>query len=238
MRAVNWPPPLAIAAPRIGQARPLGPNGRLSAIDKHAVHGPLWLDALGLRGDQQADRRVHGGVDKALHYFPAEHYRSLAAEDPGLRLAVGDFGENLSGLGLLEQDVCLGDVFALGPCRVQLSQGRQPCWKLNVRFARPDMARRVQDSGRVGWYFRVLQPGWLQAGDVLQLLARPWPDSQLARVLRALNQANVAADERLAVAALPGVPPRWRERLLAQAAHGHREDAARLDAPAGPHDAP
>ena len=126
MSTADWPPPLAIAAPRIGQARPLGPNGRLSAIDKHAVHGPLWLDVLGLRGDQQADRRVHGGVDKALHYFPAEHYRSLAAEDPGLRLAVGDFGENLSGLGLLEQDVCLGDVFALGRAGCSSARGGNP----------------------------------------------------------------------------------------------------------------
>ena len=89
----------------------------------------------------------------------------------------------------------------------------------------------------MGWYFRVLQPGWLQAGDMLQLLARPWPDNNWRRCYT-LNQANVAADERRAVAALPGVPPRWRERLLAQAAHGHREDAARLDVPAGRHDAP
>lgn len=225
MRAVNWPPPLAIAAPRIGQARPLGPNGRLSAIDKHAVHGPLWLDALGLRGDEQADRRVHGGVDKALHYFPAEHYRSLAAEDPGLRLAVGDFGENLSGLGLLEQDVCLGDVFALGPCRVQLSQGRQPCWKLNVRFGQPGMARWVEQSGCTGWYFRVLMPGWLQGGETLRLLERPQPQANLAQVMLALRGEPLPHETLAQLAALPELPVRWQQRLQARLAGVAPQDA-------------
>ena len=98
---------------RVGQTRPFGPLGHTSAIDKQAVTGPIYLDTLGLAGDQQADRRVHGGPDKALHYFPAEHYATLAVHWPALSWAVGAFGENLSGHGLSEADVCVGDVFSL-----------------------------------------------------------------------------------------------------------------------------
>ena len=210
---------------RVGQTRPFGPPGHTSAIDKQAVTGPIYLDTLGLAGDQQADRRVHGGPDKALHYFPAEHYATLAVHWPALSWAVGAFGENLSGHGLREADVCVGDVFSLGACQVQLSQGRQPCWKLNVRFGQPDMARWVEQSGCTGWYFRVLTPGWLQGGETLHLLARPQPQANLAQVMLALRGEPLSHETLVQRAALPGLPARWQQRLQARLAGAAQQDA-------------
>src|SRR5690606_15630671 len=152
--------------------------GSRSAIAKTPRSGPVRIGELGLDGDEQGDRRVHGGVDKAVHHYPFEHYARWRAELGPLPVlaAPGAFGENLSSAGLDESNVCLGDRYALGSVVLEVSQGRQPCWKLNDRFGVRDMARRVQDTGRTGWYYRVLQPGVARAGDTLQLLERPCPD--------------------------------------------------------------
>ena len=120
--------------------------------------------------------------------------------------AAGAFGENLSSLGLTEADVCLGDRLALGSAVVEVSQLRQPCWKLSDRFGLRDMARRVQDSGRTGWYYRVLQPGQLAAGDALTLLERPHPQWTLSRVQQVLYAREVDAEAIAAVLQLPLVP--------------------------------
>src|SRR3546814_4948632 len=106
-------------------------------------------------------------------------------DSPLLRVP-GAFGENISTRGLDEDNVCLGDRFELGTALLEVSQGRQPCWKLNDRFGVPDMVRRVQSSGRTGWYYRVLRPGTARAGDPPRLDSRPHPDWPLRRLNRLL----------------------------------------------------
>ena len=174
------------AAPVIGQVRavltgravPYTRPGTFSAIDKQSVSGPVAVGAESLAGDEQGDRRVHGGPDKAVHQYAQEHCAAWRAELGALAVldAPGAFGENLASTGMTERSVCLGDQVQVGSVLLEVSQGRQPCWKLNDRFGGlPGMARRVQGSGRTGWYYRVLQPGHLQAGDALVLVARPFP---------------------------------------------------------------
>ena len=145
--------------------------GSRSAIAKQPVPGPVAVGTEGLHGDEQGDRRVHGGPDKAIHHYPREHYAAWRGEIGAHPLldGPGAFGENISTTGLVEADLCLGDRLRLGTATVEVSQGRQPCWKLSDRFGVPDMARRVQDSGRSGWYYRVVEPGLVQAGDVTAL---------------------------------------------------------------------
>ena len=145
----------------VGDVRPLGPRGIPSGIAKLPVDRPLMLGALGLAGDSQGDTRHHGGAEKALHHYALDHYPAWVAEigQRDVLATAGAFGENLATSGLVESDVAVGDVFAIGSAVIEVSQGRQPCWKLNERFAQPDMARRVQASGRTGWYYRVLEPG-------------------------------------------------------------------------------
>src|SRR5690606_28558955 len=135
-----------------GRARAFGPQGQRSAIDKAPVDGPALVTVTGLVGDEQADRKHHGGPDKAVHAYAVAHYPAWIAELPAAAGALrpGGFGENLVVDGVTEADVCLGDRWRIGPVLLEVSQGRQPCWKLNVRFGQPDMARRVQTSGRTG----------------------------------------------------------------------------------------
>lgn len=190
--------------------------GSFSAIDKQPVHGPVAVHALGLDGDEQADTRHHGGPDKAVHVYAWSHYRWWQ-EAIGTREVLqgpGAFGENLSVEGLDERSVCLGDEWQIGSVRLAVSQGRQPCWKLNERFGVPDMARRVQDSGRSGWYLRVLQTGHLQAGDAIHLKARPHPDWPLERLAALIRERVTDPVALRPVLALP-LPPSWH-KLFAQ----------------------
>jgi len=187
--------------------------GRKSAIGKAPAPAPWRIEAEGLVGDRQADRRHHGGAEKALHHYPREHYEAWRAEFPELagEFVAPAFGENISTLGLTEESVCVGDVFALGGARLQASQGRQPCLTLNFRFGRRDMARRTQESMRCGWYYRVLETGEVRPGEGLRLIERPRPDWPLARLFALLYARPRAFDELAEMAALTELAPRWRD---------------------------
>lgn len=139
-----------------------------SAIAKQPVSGEQILGLEGFEGDGQADRKHHGGPDKAICVYPLEHY-PYWEERLGRVLPVAAFGENVTVSGLVEEDVCIGDTFALGETVVQVSQPRQPCHKLAKRYGVPEMALWVQKTGRTGFYFRVLQPGRIQVGPELTL---------------------------------------------------------------------
>lgn len=205
--------------PRVRQVL-VGRNAPLyavtSGIDKHPVAGPHPVGWLGLRGDQQGDTRAHGGVDKAVHAYPWAHYAAWRAQHPGQPLfeRPGAFGENLSLEGLDEEGVCIGDVWRIGSVRLLLTQGRQPCFRLNLRFQRRDMAAQVQQTLRTGWYFRVLEPGMVTAGDVPVLLQRPHPGYSVASLLALIRDRVVDAQRLAPVLDLP-LPPSWR-RLFAQ----------------------
>jgi len=141
-----------------------------TAIFKSPVEGPVEVGELGLAGDRQADLSVHGGPDKAVYAYPAEHYEYWKKELPGVELAWGNFGENLTTEGLLEADLRAGDRFQVGTATLMLTQPRQPCYKLQVRFNRADMVKRFLASGRSGFYFRVIEPGELRAGSTIRRL--------------------------------------------------------------------
>jgi len=211
---------------RVGKIQNFGPAGQPSAISKQAVSGRVEVSKLGLAGDEQADSLHHGGIDKALHHYPVEHYAAWARELPeqaGLFMA-GGFGENLSTLGLTEEKVCLGDVFQIGSAIIQVSQGRKPCWKLNHRFGVADMERRVQDSGRTGWYYRVLAEGRIAPDDDLTLIDRPQPDWTLARLIKVIYHAKPDRTALATLAGLSELAPSWREMAEKRLATGRTED--------------
>ncbi len=224
----------SIAGVRVGKCRPLGVSGVLSGIDKQPVSGPVLARDAGLDGDAQGDPRHHGGPDKALHAYPAAHYPAWTKELPerAARFRPGGFGENLVIDGATEGDLCLFDRFLLGGTEVEISQTRQPCWKLNLRFDLPDMARRVQESGRTGWYFRVIREGVITQGDRAELIARPHPDWSLARVWRLLYRDTLDRNALADFAVLPGLPDRWRRMAEKRLARTAVEDwTRRLDTP-------
>lgn len=181
---------------RIGRAVPFGPKGEPSTIAKLPA-GRVRITQLGLSGDEQADARHHGGPDKAVHHYPHEHYAAWRAEFPehAAHFVAGGFGENISTDGLTEDQACLGDIYRLGSATLQIAQGRKPCWKLNTQFGIDAMARRVHESGRTGWYYRVLEAGDAGPGDALVLLDRPlpaWTVRRLFGVLQCREPADLA----------------------------------------------
>ena len=212
----------------VGPAVPYTRPGSLSGIDKQPVTGAATVAALGLVGDQQGDLRVHGGPDKAVHAYAWAHYAAWRAELPpnALLAQPGAFGENLSIDGADEASVCLGDQWQVGGVLLEVSQGRQPCWKLNDRFGVPDMARRVQDTGRTGWYLRVLRPGRLGVGDALQLRARPHPAWPLARLLAVIRD-RVCEPALLRELLALQLTPSWRRLFEQRLAAGGAEDWTR-----------
>ena len=122
----------------------------------------------------------------------------------------GAFGENLSTSGWTEANVCIGDIVRFGSALLQVSQGRQPCWKLNRRFSRKDMAALVQSSGRAGWYYRVLEPGVAEPGDLLRLVERPCPEWSLERLYLVLYRNTGDRDGLAGMAALAELAENWR----------------------------
>ncbi|WJH37152.1 MOSC domain-containing protein [Paenibacillus sp. CC-CFT747] len=142
-----------------------------TGINKEAVHGPLFLNELNLEGDGQGDLKHHGGPDKAVCVYPYEHY-AYWEKELNRKLAYGAFGENVTASGLTESDVCLGDTYRLGRALVQVSQPRQPCFKLARKHDVPDLAQRVQLTGLTGYYFRVLEKGEVSPGDAIRLVDR------------------------------------------------------------------
>lgn len=220
---------ITIDALLTGAVRPLGDSGRDSGIDKHPVAERRWLGLEGLDGDAQADRRFHGGPEKALHHYARDHYPAwlqTLGERAVLR-APGAFGENLSTTGMTESDVCVGDVYRAGTALIQVSQARQPCWKLDHRFQHKGMAAQVQASGMTGWYYRVLQTGWLAPGDTLTLQERLHPQWPLARVQDILNRRVLEPDVLHALAALLELSPNWRTLFEKRARAGEVEDWTR-----------
>jgi MOSC domain-containing protein YiiM len=208
---------LQVGEPRTLQpADATGPWSRewTTGFYKEPVAGPVWLGATKLVGDGQADLGNHGGPDKAVNAYPSEHYPIWSAE-LGFELSpFGAFGENFSLQGLSESGVSIGDVYAVGEAIVQVSQPRQPCWKLARRWRIKDLAARVQQTGRTGWYFRVLQEGHVAAGNELQLQARPHPEWTVALandVMHHRRDDHAAAE---ALAACPALSASWRDSLL------------------------
>jgi MOSC domain-containing protein YiiM len=144
----------------------------LTSIFKAPVSGPVRVGLLNLDGDRQSDLSVHGGAHKAVYVYPAEHYAFWRGELPDTALPWGAFGENLTTEGLREDATCVGDRFRIGSAEFVVTQPRMPCFKLGIRFGRPDIVKRFLGSGRTGFYLRVSQEGAVQAGDAVTLVSR------------------------------------------------------------------
>lgn len=199
----------------LGGIRPLPPENRPTGIFKHEVDMPVWLGREGLAGDAQADRRAHGGPEKALHQYPVSHYTRLALAFPEVAalLAPGSIGENLSVPGWDEGNVCIGDTFRLGDALVQVSQPRSPCWKIDSRYGVVGMAKLIADEGITGWYFRVIEEGVVAAGCPFELVERLPGAAPVARLLDLMREHRPDIDTLAAVATVPGLAAAWVAKL-------------------------
>ena len=199
-----------------GKAMRFTDEGERSAIAKVPVDCALTVGFLGLSGDEQADLSVHGGPDKAIHHYPRDHYDFWQSELDGHALlnAPGAFGENISTLGMNEDEMCIGDRFRLGSALVEISQGRQPCWKLGHRFDVAKVPAMVVRTRRSGWYYRVIEEGAVAAGERLDLTERRYPEWSVSRVFGLLIGGDAKKDPAAtrALTTLPPLAETWKVR--------------------------
>src|SRR2546421_11718647 len=144
----------------------------LTSIFKMPVPGRVRVTRLNVQGDQQSDLSVHGGADKAIYAYPSEHYAFWRNELPAIDFPWGAFGENLTTEGLLEDKVHIGDRFRAGSAEFIVTQPRMPCFKLGIRFNRPDMMKRFLQSKRTGFYLAVTREGEVEEGDAIAFTER------------------------------------------------------------------
>ncbi|WP_272165399.1 MOSC domain-containing protein [Vibrio diabolicus] len=200
-------------------------HGAQSAINKQVLPERQHATELGFISDEQGDPRFHGGIQKALHIYPSEHY-PIWQQQLGERTifqSAGGFGENISSEGVTESTICLKDKIRIGSTLLEVSQGRMPCWKLNVRFDQHDMARRLQDTLRTGWYFRVLEEGDIGAGDEIILCERPYPEWPLARIMGAVFTGCLNREELTKLSELP-LAESWGKLVERRLETGEVED--------------
>jgi MOSC domain-containing protein YiiM len=183
---------------QIGRISPLGPERVPSAFVKRPIVGSVQVGRLGLAGDEQADLRVHGGATKAVYGYAYANYAIWLGACPqhAALLVPGGLGENLTIDDCDEQSVYLGDVVRIGSVVLQVTEPRQPCFKFALRFNDVSMVRAMVENGLCGWYYRVLEPGELSAGDAMMLLERPNPTWPIDRVNRQIAQRRASAAER------------------------------------------
>lgn len=181
-----------------------------SGIFKDNVEGRVWLGAENLAGDGQADLQNHGGTFRAVLAYSAEHYPVWRTELSLPDLPYGAFGENFTISGLDEETVCIGDVFSIGEAKVQVSQPRQPCWKLARRWNMKDLTARVHYHGWGGWYLSVVQQGYVQAGTPVVLEKHPLPGFDIAFVYALMNQQIDDPQAMAELANCEWLSPGWR----------------------------
>ena len=203
-----------------GTSTLIGPKRSPSAIYKQA-QDKVMVNELGIVGDVQANTKVHGGPQKALHQYGLRSYEKIIKRYPLLHRTAkpGSIGENLCATEMDDETVCIGDIYQLGNISVQVSSPRIPCWKIDVRLNQPDLHKFVAASLSTGWYYRVLQGGELAVGDEVSLVERPNPDLSIRAFMQIVNGDIVDASYISKAAKAQGLDPGWVGRLETKLKH-------------------
>jgi MOSC domain-containing protein YiiM len=187
-----------------------------TAIHKAPVAGPVEVRRLNLVGDRQADLSVHGGPDKAVYVYPSEHYAFWRDELPAVALPWGAFGETLTVEGLSETELRVGDELRIGTAEFIVTQPRLPCYKLNVRFQRPDMVKRFLRSGRTGFYLAVLREGHIAAGDTVAVIPTDRSAIGVTEVVTLYTKKGANGELLQRALATAALPDSWRDYFQAR----------------------
>ena len=209
---------VALRAVNVGMPAFLGMHrGRpiQSGIAKRPVTATveLWLSATGLQGDGQADLIDHGGPDKAVYAYPSEHLPVWAAELEDPHLGPAPFGENLSTAGWTESDVCIGDRWRWGDALLEVCQPRWPCFKLAMHRKRGDISARMKDTGRTGWYLRVLEAGAVPVAGPITIPERHPAGVTVLAVHEGARPGHLSPDAIHELLTVRALADEWREML-------------------------
>ena len=209
---------MEIISVNVGLPREVDWKGKTvrTGIFKEPVSVRVMLRSLNLEGDGQADLTVHGGLEKAVYVYPFEHYDYWRSELPDTELTLGNFGENFTTTGLREEELNIGDRFAIGNVKLMVTQPRMPCYKLGIRFGQPDMVKRFLASRRTGFYFSVLQEGEVGAGDTLELVSRDANNITVADITQLYVREEDNPELLQRAAQLEALPASWRDYFQQQ----------------------
>ena len=210
----------------VGTVREFAYSGRpaKSAIWKSPALGRIAARGVNLAGDEQADRKAHGGPDKAVYAYAVEDVRWWEQE-VGRALAYGEFGENLTTEGMEVNTARVGERWEIGTTVLEVSEPRIPCWRLGVRMNDKLFPRRFSEAMRPGAYLRIVVEGEVGAGDAIRVVERPEHDLTIREVFRIYTRDREEAERLLAVPRMSESWRRWAEKLL-QKAKGRPADAA------------
>ena len=193
----------------------LDQEGHRSGIFKKRTLDRVRVEREGIIGDEQADKRVHGGPEKAVHHYAVENYTHIAQAFPrcSALLVPGSLGENISATDISERNVHIGDIFRVGSAIFQVSQPRSPCWKINHRFGEERMSVFVAQTRITGWYYRVLAAGEIQAGDSITLVGRQTDRFSIEEFWEVQLSHRPSMDDLNELIAVPGLADEWKQRL-------------------------
>lgn len=205
---------MRVVSLNVGEPESLTYEGRsfTSSINRKPAACAVMLETLGFDGDRPGNEQVHGGHDRAVCCFPHEHYPYFSRM-LGVSLEVPAFGENLTTEGMLESEVCLGDVYRIGRAAVQVSQPRQPCGTLAARNRSSHLPRWINEKAWCGFYFRVLEVGAVSPGDEITLMRRVHPGITIEVLTRIMLDKRAARDRLVECVSLPALSHSWRDRF-------------------------
>jgi MOSC domain-containing protein YiiM len=206
---------LRVVSVNVGRPREVEWRGKTvrTGIFKSPVAGPVAARGVSLEGDGQADLEVHGGPGKAVYAYPSEHFAFWREAYPEVEIGPGVFGENLTIEGWSEEDVCLGDRFRAGTVELVVTQPRIPCFKLGLRFGRPDVVKRFLAEDRSGFYLTIAEPGEVAAGDACERVAADPRRVSVADVVRVHRGELDDPDLLRRAIAVPAFPDEYREKF-------------------------
>ena len=207
---------MKVLSVHVGSLQEMLRNGKKiqTGIFKQPTEGPIEVKQLGLEGDQQANKKLHGGIYKAICVYPSEHYDLWKEELGNPGLSFGDFGENLTTAGLMEGDICLGDRLRIGSVEMVVTQPREPCITLNARLDTKDLSARIRKSGRSGFYFSVEREGIIKNGDFIEYINRDENRVTVSDFNRIINGEPEIADIILRASKIDALPPKLKGQFL------------------------
>jgi MOSC domain-containing protein YiiM len=187
-----------------------------TGIFKEPVERRIMLRTLNLDGDKQADLTVHGGPDKAVYAYSIEHYEYWRKVFPNMQMPYGMFGENFTTEGLMEGEVCIGDVFQIESSRVIATQPRMPCYKLGVKFGRMDILKKFLASGRSGIYFKVLEEGEVGVGDIIEQIGKDPNRITISDIVRLYANDKRDIESMSRAVKVDALPEGWKHYFFEQ----------------------
>lgn len=207
---------MKVLSVQVGSLQEMLRNGKKirTGIFKRKTEGPIKVTRLGLEGDDQGNKKLHGGIYKAICVYPSEHYDHWKAELGNPGLSFGDFGENLTTTGLMEGDIHLGDRLRIGSAEIVVTQPREPCITLNARLGTKDLSALIRKSGRSGFYFSVVKEGIIKNGDSIEYVNRDENRVTVSDFNQIINGEPEIMDIILRASKVDTLPPKLKSQFL------------------------